>query len=69
MIVDNLPNLRKGLTLVIDSSLMKSLPEFTYDSCQATLDKYMGDTSNTNPSLSLMESGFKFYPMKTVNLS
>ncbi|KAJ6126262.1 hypothetical protein N7471_010755 [Penicillium samsonianum] len=41
-IVDDLPNLRKGLFPVIDSRLMKAVPDFTYDLCQATLDKYVG---------------------------
>jgi hypothetical protein len=41
MIVDNLPNLRKGLFPVIDTRLMKAVPDFTFDLCQATLDKYV----------------------------
>jgi hypothetical protein len=41
MIVENLPNLRKGLFPVIDSRLMKAVPDFTLDLCQATLDKYV----------------------------
>ncbi|OGE47643.1 hypothetical protein PENARI_c039G01644 [Penicillium arizonense] len=40
MLVANLPNLRNGPTPVITSELMKSIPNFTYDLFQATLDKY-----------------------------
>lgn len=46
MIVDNLPTLRKGLRPVITSELMKSIPEFTYDLFQATLDKYVDEPSD-----------------------
>lgn len=45
MIVDNLPLLRKRPTPVITSELMKSVPDFTYDLLQATLDKYVGESS------------------------
>ncbi|KAI2687588.1 hypothetical protein CBS147326_6534 [Penicillium roqueforti] len=41
MIVANLPRLRTGRTPVIDAELMKSVPDFTYDLCQATLDNYV----------------------------
>ena len=41
LIVDNLSNLRIGRTPVIDAELMKSVPHFTYDLCQATLDHYV----------------------------
>lgn len=43
MIIANLPNLRSGHTPVITSELMKSVPDFTYDLLQATLDKYVRD--------------------------
>jgi hypothetical protein len=60
MIVDNLPNLRKGLFPVIDSKLMKAVPDFTYDLCQAVLDKYVGVLPSTNSTLFSVGSGFKF---------
>lgn len=46
MIVGNLPNLRNGHTSVITSELMKSIPDFTYDLFQATLDKYVREPSD-----------------------
>lgn len=46
MIVGNLPNLRNGQTSVITSELMKSIPDFTYDLFQVTLDKYVREPSD-----------------------
>lgn len=65
VIVDNLPNLRKGLFPVIDSRLMKAVPDFTLDLCQATLDKYVGV-----PPTTLFSVGpeFKVHPAR-VSLS
>ncbi|KGO75168.1 Uncharacterized protein PITC_057890 [Penicillium italicum] len=63
VIVDNLPNLRKGLFPVIDSRLMKAVPDFTLDLCQATLDKYVGV-----PPTTLFSVGpeFKVHPARKV---
>ncbi|KAJ5377366.1 uncharacterized protein N7496_004775 [Penicillium cataractarum] len=40
-IIANLPSLRSGPMPVITSELMKSVPDFTYDLLQATLDEYV----------------------------
>jgi hypothetical protein len=52
MIVGNLPNLRNGDTSVITSELMKSIPDFTYDLFQATLDKYVRESSDMERNVS-----------------
>ncbi|KAJ5175142.1 uncharacterized protein N7482_001019 [Penicillium canariense] len=43
VIVANLPNLRNGPAPVITPELTRSIPDFTYDLLQATLDKYVQD--------------------------
>ncbi|KAF4769393.1 hypothetical protein HAV15_008746 [Penicillium sp. str.  len=65
VIVDNLPNLRKGLFPVIDSRLMKAVPDFTLDLCQATLDKYVGV-----PPTTLFSVGpeFKVHPARVARV-
>jgi hypothetical protein len=47
-IVANLPSLRNGPAPVVTSELIKSIPDFTYDLLQATLDKYMREPSNVD---------------------
>lgn len=58
MIISNLPNLRSGPMPVITSELMKSVPDFTYDLLQATLDKYVRDPAETEDG----QSDLKFDP-------
>jgi hypothetical protein len=45
MIVNNLLRFRKAPTPIFTPELMESLPNFTYDLFQATLDKYVGGSS------------------------
>ncbi|KAL2871606.1 BTB/POZ domain-containing protein [Aspergillus lucknowensis] len=49
VVVDNLPNLRKGFIPAIDSELVKAVPDFAIDLCLATLDKYASEPTNMKP--------------------
>ena len=46
VVIDNLPNLRKGFAPAIDIELMKAVPDFAIDLCLATLDNYVVEPSN-----------------------
>ncbi|KAI9923370.1 hypothetical protein ASPWEDRAFT_55550 [Aspergillus wentii DTO 134E9] len=58
VIVDNLPLLRKGFTPVIDSKLMKSVPDFAIDLCIPAMDKYVSEPPNMKPYP--FPSGFEY---------
>jgi hypothetical protein len=45
IIVNNLLRFRKAPTPIFTPELMESIPDFTYDLFQATLDKYVGGSS------------------------
>lgn len=71
-IVDNLPSFRKGFTPVIDSKLMKSVPDFAIDLCLPAMDKYVSEPSNMKPYT--LPTGFEYkgvdymlHPKGTVN--
>lgn len=72
MIVNNISTLRNGASPVLDQSLMKSVPDFTFDLCLATLDavKLSGVGSDDPPPMkveyrSLVSGGFDFSPKWT----
>lgn len=54
MIVDNLPLFRNTFT----PELMKSIPDFTYDLFQATLDKYVDGSSSMEQNQFRVEFGY-----------
>jgi hypothetical protein len=49
VVVNNLPNLRKGFSTAIDSELLEAVPNFAVDLCLATMDKYVSEPPNMKP--------------------
>ncbi|KAL3482997.1 hypothetical protein BJX62DRAFT_92309 [Aspergillus germanicus] len=49
VVVNNLPNLRKGFSTAIDSKLLEAVPNFAVDLCLATMDKYVSEPPNMRP--------------------